>query len=405
LSIIKNGILLRRRGFVASLILYTSFYTSYFVLSLFVVQQLFPSNFDIALVQSLFNFVIAITCILSSFFMGRLEKLRVIYACSITISIATGLLFLASNYLFTAAALILIIAMFFGLGQLAFFSYFWKLTAPEERGRISGLIGFVTLSFYLLIDVALAETLNFSGTLILGIILSSAPLLVILLSPKKAKFTEKKAERENYPEKRTILLYSIPWVVFSIINATFAKNISSIISQAILSSTYLLLIVLQLVAALLGTLSGGIIADFFGRRTSLVISLTLYGISTAFVGIANNYALLYFVYVANGFSWGILLTMYNFVVWGDLANKENVAKLYSIGLATFYSCVGLGLLLPQISQVPLEVSVLLSCVLIFLANIPIVVAPELLSSDFRERIRLRLHMNAVKKIRQSRHQG
>jgi hypothetical protein len=337
--------------------------------------------------------------------MGRLEKLRVIYACSITISIATGLLFLASNYLFTAAALILIIAMFFGLGQLAFFSYFWKLTAPEERGRISGLIGFVTLSFYLLIDVALAETLNFSGTLILGIILSSAPLLVILLSPKKAKFTEKKAERENYPEKRTILLYSIPWVVFSIINATFAKNISSIISQAILSSTYLLLIVLQLVAALLGTLSGGIIADFFGRRTSLVISLTLYGISTAFVGIANNYALLYFVYVANGFSWGILLTMYNFVVWGDLANKENVAKLYSIGLATFYSCVGLGLLLPQISQVPLEVSVLLSCVLIFLANIPIVVAPELLSSDFRERIRLRLHMNAVKKIRQSRHQG
>jgi hypothetical protein len=30
--------------------------------------------------------------------------------------------------------------------------------------------------------------------------------------------------------------------------------------------------------------------------------------------------------------------------------------------------------------------------------VPIVLAPELLSSDFRERIKLKLHMNAVRKI-------
>jgi MFS family permease len=401
LDIIKNGIFITKRGFIANLIFFISFYTLYFILALFIIQKVIPPNFNNQIVQSSFNLVIAVTCFLASFLIGKIDKLRIIYACSISISIATGLLYFASNYLFGAVAVILITAMFFGLGQLAFFSYFWKVTAPEERGRISGLIGFVTLFFYLFIDVALAATLDFSGTLILGIILSMAILSVIFLSPKKAKFTEKRDESESYPEKRTIFLYLIPWVIFSIINATFAKNISSTISQAVPSSTYLLLIGLQLIAALVGTLGGGIIADFFGRRSSLVISLTLYGISTAFAGIANNYVLFYFVYVANGFSWGILLTMYNFVVWGDLANKENVAKMYSIGLATFYSSVGLGLLLPQISQVPLDVSALLSCVLIFLANIPIVIAPELLSSNIRERIRLKMHINAVKKIKPS----
>jgi MFS family permease len=404
LGIITKGMLITKRGFIANLILFISFYTSYFVFSLFFIQYVIPSDNNRLIAQASFNFIIAIICLSTSFLINRVNKLRVIYICSITISIVAVLLFFTSNYFFSIA-FILIIAIFFGLGQLAFFTYFWNLTAPEERGRIAGLIGFVTLFFYLFVDLAAAETLDFFGTVILGIILSLGTLLVILLSPEKALLTEKKDDRGNYPEKRTIILYLIPWVLFSLINATIAKNISLNVSQTVPNSLYSFLIVLQLIAALFGTLGGGIIADFYGRRFSLVLSLTLYGISSALAGIANNYAIFYFVYVANGLSWGILLTLYNFVVWGDLANKENCAKMYSIGLITFYFSVGLGLLLSQTLQMPLVVSALSSCVLIFLANIPIVVAPELLSSDFRERIRLKLHINAVKKIKQSRNQG
>jgi hypothetical protein len=112
------------------------------------------------------------------------------------------------------------------------------------------------------------------------------------------------------------------------------------------------------------------------------------------------------VYVANGLSWGILVVMYIFVIWGDLANKENCSKMYSIGFLTFYATQGIGLLpLKQISEIPLVVSSLVGCLLIFLSNIPIFVAPELLPSDFRERMKLKLHMDAVKKIKQSRNQG
>jgi MFS family permease len=132
----------------------------------------------------------------------------------------------------------------------------------------------------------------------------------------------------------------------------------------------------------------------------------LYGISSALAGISTNFALLYFVYFANGFSWGILLVMYTFVIWGDLSNKENCAKMYAIGFIVFYLTQGIGLLpLGQILQIPLVISSLGSCLLIFLSNIPIFLAPELLPSDFREKMRLKLHMSAVKKMKQSQNQG
>jgi hypothetical protein len=377
----------------------------YYVVSLYVLPHVvFLSAENLLIVQASFHFIIAIALLFTSFFIHRFNKLRVIYACSIVISIVTVLLFFVSNDIFRLI-FIFVVGIFFGIGQLAFFTYFWNLTVSEERGRIGGLIGFVSLPFYFIVGIGVAETLDFLGTVMLSIILSLGPLVVILLRPGKAVLTAKKDERGNYSEKRTVLLYSIPWVLFSLINATLAKNISLNILQQVSSSFYLFLSVLQVMAAVFGALGGGIIADFFGRRLSLAFSLTLYGISSALAGMVNNYTMFYFVYVANGLSWGILLTLYSFVVWGDLANKENCAKMYSIGLITLYLTIGVGLLPTQISQIPPAVSSLASCLLIFLSNIPIVLAPELLPSDFRERIKLKLHMSAVRKIKQSQNQG
>ena len=399
MSVMKYGILLTKRGFLVNLIFSFIFFTLYYVVSLYVLPHVvFLSAENLLIVQASFHFIIASALLLTSFFIHRFNKLRVIYACSIVTSIVTVLLFFVSNDIFRLI-FIFVVGIFFGIGQLAFFTYFWNLTVSEERGRIGGLIGFVSLPFYFIVGIGVAETLDFLGTVMLSIILSLGPLVVILLRPGKAVLTAKKDDRGNYSEKRTVLLYSIPWVLFSLINATLAKNISLNILQQVSSSFYLFLSVLQVMAAVFGALGGGIIADFFGRRLSLAFSLTLYGISSALAGMVNNYTMFYFVYVANGLSWGILLTLYSFVVWGDLANKENCAKMYSIGLVTSYSTIGVGLLPTQISQIPPTVSSLASCLLIFLSNVPLILAPELLPSDFRERIKLKLHMSAVRKIR------
>jgi hypothetical protein len=114
-----------------------------------------------------------------------------------------------------------------------------------------------------------------------------------------------------------------------------------------------------------------------------------------------------FMFLLNGLNWGILWALYGLVIWGDLACKQDSAKKYSLGLIIFNLPVGIGILFnQQIFQLPVVWCALVGCSVIFLSNIPLLFAPELLSEDFRDKIRLRLHMNVVKKLdKESRSQG
>jgi hypothetical protein len=395
MSILKNGVLLTKRGFLLGAVVFSYFFTFYFVFSFYVIWHVVP-NADIRLiVQSSFNAVIAIALVTTGFFFQKINKLRTIYACALSSTLATVSLIFASPDILKLM-LIFLVGIFLGIGQIAFSTYFWDLTVSEERGRAGGFIGFVALPFYF-INVALAGTLDLTGTVMLGSILSLGIVMVMELRPRKAALTAKKIEKGFIPEKRTILLYSIPWVAFSVINATLAWNVSANTTHIVSSSFYFFLNFLQFVGTIVGALSGGIIADLFGRRISLAFSLTLYGISSALVGLFNNDALFSFAYLANGLSWGMLLTLYIFVVYGDLANERNCGKMYSIGLAVFYLSMGITFFAP-ILQIPSAVSSLASCLLIFLSNLPIILAPELLPADFREKMSLALHMRAVRKI-------
>jgi hypothetical protein len=394
-----TGVRLTERGFFVTMILYLTFLMWFNVVPFSVLWRVVGSSAEAYLMAyAFYNLVIAITLVLCSFFIHNLNKDRIIYECSIAIPTAVLLLLFVSNIILRLI-LIFVEGVFFGIGELVFFTYFWSLTVPEERGRAAGLAGFFSLPFSYLIGL-MGETFHFFGAVMLGVIPSLGVLAIKLSRPeKKALLTRKKDEKGYRPEKRTILLYSVPWILFSFVNMTLARSISLHVSQGVPSSLYISLLVLQMIASGFGALGGGIIADLFGRRLSLGFSLTLYGISSALGGFVENYGVLYFMYVVNGLNWGILSALYFFVVWGDLADKESCAKRYSIGLTIPYLAMGVGFLLThQISHISLIVSSLVSCSLIFLSNIPLILAPELLSSDFRERIKLKLYMNVVRKI-------
>jgi MFS family permease len=396
LRIIKDGILLKKRGYLLCLILFFAFFTFYYVFSPYLIREAITSKVSFREIQASFNFVIALSILFSSFFIHRINGLNAILACSAAITTAIILLLLIPNEAIRVL-LIFAVGVFYGIGELAFFSYFWRITALEERGRIAGFVALIALPLYFLIGFGLTETLDLFGTAMLSVILILITLGTTLFRPKMEKLTTKKKIEGNTFEKRFIVFYSIPWIVFSIINATLAVNISLNTSQQVTSYFYLTLLALQLIAALLGALIGGLVADLFGRKLPLAFSLTLYGISSVLAGLVNNSIAYYFSYIANGLSWGILLMMYSFVVWGDLANEKNYFKMYGIGLITFFSATGVGLLLP-VSEIPLVISSLASCMLIFISNIPVILAPELLPSDFREKMKLKLHIKTVRKI-------
>jgi MFS family permease len=393
-SILKNGLQITKSGILLSTVLFAAFFTFYFVFCLHLLPKITSSSYDPSLMQAIFSFTISATLLLSSFLRAKLMKTRVIFISVAITTIFTFLLLFISNDFFILLA-VFIVGIFFSISQLSFYVHFWNTTSSEERGRIGGIIGFITLPFYFVISAVAASSLDRSGIIIIATALSLVPVTVILLKPKKLMALPKK--ESNNPEKRTIFLYSIPWILFSLINATIAKNIANNTSNSVDSSLVATLVLIQIGGALVGSLVGGALADFFGRRLSLALSITLYGMSMALSGIVQNTVLAYFAFVAGGLSWGILLTLYSFVVWGDLSSKNTCAEMYAIGLMSFYIAAGVGQFPTGISQIPIVASTLIGCTLIFFSNVPIALAPELSSSDFREKMKLKMHIKAAKK--------
>jgi MFS family permease len=407
-GLLLTGVRLTKRGFLAAMIPSFSFLSWYAVVSVFVLQHIIGSSSEAYLIaNAAFNFSIVISLMVSGLFIDKFNRIHIIYVCSIVTSILSSMLLITPSTLLRLL-LVFIAGIFFSMAHLAGFTYFWSLTVSWERGRTAGLIGLFSLPINYLI-LFMAEMFDFFAIIMIVVILGLMTLVIKLLNPEnKALLTTKKEDEERHPERKTFFLYAAPWILFSLVNATLARNISTNILQSIQTSFYLLLLVLQLGAAVLGAMVGGIIADFFGRRVSLVFSLTVYGLGSALIGLTGLYEVLHIVYFTNGLNWGILWVLYIFVIWGDLANRKNCAKIYSIGLTIFYTVTGVSsLIVSQTLQIPLVISSLASCLLIFLSNIPLLIAPELLSPDFRERIKMKLYMNIVKKIRRrpSQNQG
>lgn len=394
MSILKDGINLTKGGFFQNAILFASFFTFYFVFLLYLIPEVVGSSIDPLTMQTIFSFTVAGTMILSSFLRHKLLKRSIIFVSAALTSLFTFFLLFASGSILSLLS-VLIVGVFFAIGQLLFFIQFWNSTFSEERGRVGGVIGIITLPFYFVINTIAASGLGIFGTVLITTVLALVPVVVIALKP--IKIVPLVRRPSAFPEKRTIFLYLIPWILFSIIDTTLAKNIALGASQVISPSAFELIVILQTVAALVGTLLGGFLVDFFGRRPTLVLSVTLYGIGMALSGLIQSATIAFFAFFAEGLSWGILLIIYSFVIWGDLANKENCSKLYAIGLAVFYMAVGVGRIPTEIFLLPVVASALLGCSLIFFSNVPIALAPELQSADFREKIMMKMHIKAAKK--------
>jgi hypothetical protein len=393
---LKAGITVKKSDFLIGTVLFFFFLTFTSVLN-HLIKHAGSSTGSFHFIQALHYFAIASTLIIGSLVFSRISKSGIARVSLAAISIQGVVLFVVSSDILKLA-IIFSMTVLFSLVLLALFSWFWRITELQERGRATGLMGFVALPFCFLTGEVVVASLDFNSTALLSVILASGVLVLFSLSPGRS-LTRQKSTPPNYWEGRTVFLYSVPWVVFSLVNATLASNVSLSISAQVSPSFYFLLLASQIAGVCVGAVVGGVVADFFGRRHSLALSLTLYGIGSAFVGLLQDNVIFLVAYAVNGLSWGILFVLYIFVVWGDLATEKNVERMYSVGLVVFYSILGVGVFSPQISQAPLITTALASCLLIFFLNVPVLLAPELLPSDIREKARLALHIKAVKKIR------
>jgi hypothetical protein len=396
-EVFLSGVRLSKRNLAAFAIPGCSFFAWYNVLSYRILSYIVGESNETFLswYGSLF-FSMSFGTMLACFLMQRVSKTSLVATWSLFSSVGTILITLIPNTTLRIAIFLLLGAVF-GIGLLAFLAFFWEKTVAWERGRMSGLIGFISLLIFPLVYVSV-ENPDFSVTLILSVILNSAIMAVRFLHPKRETVQSGRRDLEKYTEKRTVLLYTIPWLAFSVINTTLGKTISFHVLNQFNPTSVALLVTIQFVGGSIGALLGGLMADFVGRRLSLATGLVLYGVSSAISGLAQSYEPFLLSHIGIGLTWGIFLTLYLFVVWGDLANVETRLRMYSIGLVIYYSATGVGSFFgSQFSNIPLTVASIISCLVIFLSNIPLLFAPELLPQDFRERIRLKSYLSFIKR--------
>lgn len=398
---IKTGIQLSKTSFFLVSIFFFAFYEIYYFLLSNFLDYVIPFGLDINWLRGILYFFTVLVLFFSGFFIKKLNNLKIIYSCSILSSIFSILLFV--NF-FNGFQLIILffLVSFISLGMLSTLGIFGNLTLPEERGRVGGLIGFVVFLLFYFVNYSIVLNLDFFGSVVFCLALSILPLVGLLFKHFPTKLLSIKTRAINYYERRVSVLYCIPWILFSVFNSTLASNSSDFIRPLISDSLFFSLLTIQVTGVVFGVLLGGFIADLFGRRFSLVFSLTLYGFGSALLGLFENELVYLGVYAVSGLSWGFLFVLYIFVVWGDLSHEKNRLQLYSIGLISYFISLGIGSLVKV--SLSLFQSTLLIVMLIFVLNIPILFAPELLPSYILEKIRMKNHMVKVKKL-QKKNQG
>jgi hypothetical protein len=390
----KNEHIQPKKSIMANILVFMCFFSFYYLFVFKTLPEVGISDI-LTMMQASFLFIVALTIVVSGHLTPNLGKKHI--TVSSLCMIATLPLLIVSRGYPCILFPIFLISVFFGISQLAYYKVFWTNTNSAKRSRIAGIIGFSAVILYFTTTIISSIGLNFIENIALCLLLITGSTLGSALIREGPEDSGNTRKMVYYPERRTIIFYAVPWVFFSFLNVTLTKNITIVTSALNSSSIYLFLYGSQVIGGVFGALIGGYFADKVGRRLTLVFSVALYGVSMAFRGFTDNGVTLLFSFIGEGLTWGIFLTLYCFVIWGDLSNTKNVEKTYAIGLATFYATAGLGVF-NLFAGIPVIESTLSSCIMIFLAIIPIVLAPELLTSEAQEKNKLKKYMETVRKV-------
>ena len=247
--------------------------------------------------------------------------------------IATFLLTMisADNFIINA----LIVTFFgasIGLGLPSCLSYFAKTISIEKRGLISGTIwstvGFTVFAFAFL--TILLGALNTIIVLTVWRLIGAVGFLFLNRTVETTKI-QKSPSYFMLFRKKELLLYLIPWVMFSFINFAEAPMLGRFFGEQQLE------LVQFLEFAFIGVFAfiGGLVADIGGRKRVIIAGFVMLGIEyatlSAFSNSSNALLMSYVFMTLDGITWGLLFSVFLTVIWGDLGENYEKEKLYAIG--------------------------------------------------------------------------
>ena len=355
-------------------------------------SSLFTQEVQILLWVIHFSAVI-FSALLGSFLSRKIERTKFL-TIWITLTVVSSLmLFLLNTSSFLILSLlVLLLGISLGTGMPAGMSYFSDYIPVEKRGRVGGVTLFISG-----IGIFVFAVLPLTNALFLGTLLAVWRLLCLVVflafkSPLKTLPTKDFSSYKSIVGRQSFLTYFVPWTMFSLINYLAAPLIPTGDSSNVL---------LLIKTAFLGVFAvvGGLLMDSFGRKRITIAGFAMLGLSSAVLGFLGDQGL-YFSSVLEGSAWGILLSLFLLILWGDLSHGNSTEKYYAIGVAPFFVSKLLELTVGNfISSKLLAANALFTFTtfFLFLAILPLVYAPETLPEKVMKDRDLKSYVENAKK--------
>jgi hypothetical protein len=341
---------------------------------------------------------IALSAFIGAMFFPRQREnclsVWIMFGVLTTISVAT----FQSNQISVNAFLSLLLGMSIGMGLPSALAYFADTTAVENRGTYGGLIwlpvgfGILTLAFVL-------YSLNLFWALsILAIWRASGGVLFFGLSKLRGKqnLEVKKPSYGTILRRRDLILYLIPWIMFSLVNFSEYPILGKVLGEFQLMAG-----LIEFAISGVSALIGGVLSDFVGRKRIVITGFVILGIEYAILSLFSGAQASWYIYTfCDGTAWGLFASVFFMTIWGDLAETTQKEKYYVIGglpylLAGFMAVV----VQPFATDIQTVTAFSLASFFLFVAVLPLMYAPETLPEKKIKDRELRDYVEKAKKTK------
>jgi len=283
----------------------------------------------------------------------------------------------------------------FGIGAPSALALMPALTRVEERGRVGGVIFFVTFAILPLFVLTIGNLDISSSSLPLAVWRGLALLLLFSLKVDLGATLKPVSYTSIFP-RREFLLFFAPWLIFGLVHQLEYP----VIEQSFGTNYMWTLTIVESVVGSLFCFIGGWSMDFWGRKWTILIGLMLLGLGFALLSFFPLALVVQAFYIgADGIAWGIFTVAFGLVIWGDMANHQQAEKFYGLGsIPTPLALLAAGLASPWLKTLDASKAFPLASFFLFLAVIPIFFAPELLPEKVVKERELRKYVEEAKKI-------
>jgi MFS family permease len=289
----------------------------------------------------------------------------------------------------------------FGLGMPICLAYFAENTAIENRGRLSGIV-LLTSLFCAIPLTSLTHLFGLSTSyLLLGFwrLLGFVSLLILRNECKKFKFKMKSVVSTVHNSR--LYLYLVPWLMFNVVDSLEGLLLRDFV-KATFPEYYALLQLISLLFASIFAFLSGFLCDLVGRKPVTIFGFAVMGIVYAVISITpTSLPVWSLFFICDGFSWGLFYMIFIMVIWGDLAPKGLEEKYYLVGNIPLFLAAIIQKFFAGYVRLLSEVNAFsLAAILLFLAVIPLMYAPETLPEKAIRERELRSYIEKAKKIKE-----